>query len=358
MFSIISPALIALFVGSALAVVFAIPYVMSQYRSYGRLGFWRMVGNLALLIYVIALFTYTLTPFPESTQVLRCMPAQLNPLQFIADIRHEQVPGGRLLSNPAFMQVALNVLLFMPLGVLLRGLMRRGVIVATVTGFLVSLAIETTQLTGMWGIYSCAYRVFDVDDLIANTAGALLGSLLCIPVFAFVRAPGERVPRALTAGRRLIGMFADVFLVFVLGTVPVVAVRFVVSLQGGDLEAIPSAVNDWLGFGVPFAIQLLVVLGSGSPLGEHVVALRSETGTVPAVIARPVRFLVGIGGYMLLSWLDFPGDGILLFLLLLASFIAAFVGDKRGLAAAAAGMRIVDDVERRGNTLEGVRSQE
>ena len=66
----------------------------------------------------------------------------------------------------------------MPLGCFVRMLWGRGVVVSTATGLAVSAMIETTQITGVWGIYPCPYRVFDVDDLLANTSGALLGAVL------------------------------------------------------------------------------------------------------------------------------------------------------------------------------------
>ena len=46
------------------------------------------------------------------------------------------------------------------------------------SGFAFSLATEVTQLTGVWGLYPCAYRTFDVDDLLLNTIGVGLGFLL------------------------------------------------------------------------------------------------------------------------------------------------------------------------------------
>lgn len=38
--------------------------------------------------------------------------------------------------------------------------------------------IETAQLTGLFGLYPCRYRSFDVDDLLLNVVGVLLGAAL------------------------------------------------------------------------------------------------------------------------------------------------------------------------------------
>ena len=41
--------------------------------------------------------------------------------------------------------------------------------------FFVSLVIEVTQLTGIYGIYRGSYRLCDMDDLITNTFGGYVG---------------------------------------------------------------------------------------------------------------------------------------------------------------------------------------
>lgn len=52
-----------------------------------------------------------------------------------------------------------------------------------------SLLIETTQYTGLWGIYDCGYRAADVDDLLTNTAGALVGALVAPIVAGWIPRP-------------------------------------------------------------------------------------------------------------------------------------------------------------------------
>lgn len=47
---------------------------------------------------------------------------------------------------------------------------------AAIAGFALSLAIETTQLSGNLGLYPCPYRFPDVTDLFTNTLGVWLGA--------------------------------------------------------------------------------------------------------------------------------------------------------------------------------------
>ena len=49
---------------------------------------------------------------------------------------------------------------------------------AAFMGLVLSLSVELTQLTGFWWLYPCAWRRFDVDDVILNTAGVAAGFLL------------------------------------------------------------------------------------------------------------------------------------------------------------------------------------
>ena len=44
-----------------------------------------------------------------------------------------------------------------------------------IISFLFTLFFELTQLSALFGIYPRPYRVFDVDDLILNTAGSMFG---------------------------------------------------------------------------------------------------------------------------------------------------------------------------------------
>lgn len=160
---------VAALVGLAL-VPFAVLHPQPGPSAGRRAGRWALVSG-----YVAAVAAATLVPLPEPG-AQQCLDGgarvQLLPFHFVA-----RLSGG----DPAMdvlAQVALNVALFVPLGVLLRRWWGVSWARAAAVGALVSLGVETTQLTGVWFVYDCAHRVFDVDDLLANVTGTVLGAVL------------------------------------------------------------------------------------------------------------------------------------------------------------------------------------
>ncbi|SHG09938.1 VanZ family protein [Streptoalloteichus hindustanus] len=351
------PAVVAVFAGLVLAVLLFVPYVARQYRRRGELGPGQAVLAFGLLVHALAVIAYVLLPLPEITPDFcsgRGVHTQLRPLAFLADIRHERVGAGvgALLRNPAFQQVAFNVALLVPTGMFVRHLFGRSVAVTTLVGFGASLLIELTQVTGVWFLYPCPYRLFDVDDLLANTAGALLGALIA-PVLRLV--PGQRVdapagaPRPVTRARRLLGMLCDLFAVGLTGSTLVVVTSMAFWANGnGDVEGpLWPLMLATLMYGVPALAQLAFVLAGDATLGERVVRIRSTTadGGRPGVGRRIVRWAGGIGGFSVLGGLTLLGSawaGLSAFLLGAVSLVVAWRRGHRGLACALAGLHVAD----------------
>lgn len=334
------PAIVAILLGMVLGVALFVPFVAVQYRRQGRLTLGQTVLWSAFLVYALALWTYTLLPLPAD---ISCVGAQLHPLQFVADIRtfpHSSL--GELRHNPAFLQVALNVVLFVPLGFFLRLAWRRGVIVSTLVGFGTSLLIELTQLTGVWGIYPCAYRFFDVDDLLANTVGALAGSLLSLAVkpWANRRAADITSPRAVTVGRRLIAMVCDVLSVGFVGAIVGVAINawqlYVVGVPSADLD--PRLAGVWASL-VPLVLFAVTTTITGRTVGDAAVMVR-WTGAVPRPLRGLLRYAGGIGGWQLLGLL-LPGWDALFAVVSVVTLLAA--RRRGGLPGLVAGARPVDE---------------
>ncbi|MDX3382321.1 VanZ family protein [Streptomyces niveiscabiei] len=322
----VEPAFWAALLMSVAAFVLFVPYIAVRYRRRGELG----LGNLALAfagpLYGLALFFYVFAPFPavgsDFCAAVGVRRPQVIPFHFLHDMGRPAAGGGptAVLHDPALTQVLLNVALFVPLGMFVRYLFGRSVPVTAVVGLGVSLLIETTQLTGDWFIYPCAYRLFDVDDLIANGLGGLLGALAA-PLLSAV--PGQRVhaepgePRPVTWRRRLLASVCDLMsfgFLYVLTVAGCAALMWVWQggLSSGGAPAYSSFFFDTtverVGFWVPWLVLTVgfPLAGGGAGLGQRIVRLRAVTadGRRAAVWARLVRGLTGVGGFLLLNHVE------------------------------------------------------
>lgn len=347
------PGVIAFVAGTALAEAALVPWAALEYRRHGGLGFRRGVLAFATLVYSLALVTYTLLPLPDDPASLCPGPSpQLVPFTFLQDIAREGgITGPRSsLANPAAAQVLLNVILFMPLGALVRHAVLRhrwfsGLLVGTATGFVVSLLVETTQLTGDWFLYPCAYRLFDVDDLLANTAGAALGTFAA-PLVALLAGSDRRAdasaPRPVTILRRAFGMVADLLaVVFTTGLLTSGSAIALAFLEVDERSPLAVGILTAASLVAPLG-QLAVVAASGRTLGEHVVRLRPVPR--PGVGRRLVRWALGSGGWSLVSAVTFPFSGLIGFALAAAAVVGLLATrDRRGFANAVAGLGVEDD---------------
>ncbi|BBG02309.1 MULTISPECIES: VanZ family protein [Pseudonocardia] len=352
------PAIVAVLLGTVIVLAVLVPVVAASYRRRGRFGLRELAVAVAVPVYGLAVMTYTLLPLPEVDAAFCAARSsadglQLRPFQFVADIariagRQEATGVRAWLANSAVQQIVLNVVLFVPLGWLLRGPGRRSTGTAVLAGFGLSLLVETTQYTGNWFLFPCSYRVADVDDLIANTAGALLGALLV----ALLRPRSDEVidpgrPAPVTAGRRLLGALCDVLAVAVGGTV-LGALVGGLSLAAGMRSPFPgwyAPISELASFWLPLLVFLLVPLfGAGGTIGQRTVRLRpaSPDGGVPACGVRLLRVLLGTGGVILLTG---PSGslGVLGFLWSVASLVGLFrTAGHTGLAGRITGLVMID----------------
>ena len=271
---------IAVVMGGLFFLAGFVPGLLWQFRRFGGFNASRMLGLAAVCLYGTALFAYTFLPLPDRSQAwcdANAAAANLRPFQFSDDIRTETVglPLLEVARSFPVLQVAFNVLLFVPFGIIVRRYFHRSALTAVALGAAVSLLIELSQYTGLWGIYPCAFRVADVDDFIVNTAGAALGAALApvalfwMPTAATLR---ERrlTPRPVTTIRRWLGMALDLALIvtITLGIQAVVAVAR--GVIGGSTE---TAATLPLAFIVAWVIVFLLPAWQGASIGQRTVWL-------------------------------------------------------------------------------------
>ncbi|HDR3650987.1 TPA: VanZ family protein [Bacillus anthracis] len=179
-----------------LAMFLLIPFLIFNYRKYGYLNKWRSFILYSLLLYLLNAYFLVILPLPQTYDTCSLQPAntqhmQLSPFYFIQEISNrtsailtKPATYFYLLKESAFLQVAFNVLLTVPFGIYLRYYFRRSFLQTICISFCLSLFFELTQVTGLYGIYNCAYRLFDIDDLFLNTLGGVIGFIIA-PIFMY-----------------------------------------------------------------------------------------------------------------------------------------------------------------------------
>ncbi|TDV44826.1 VanZ family protein [Actinophytocola oryzae] len=259
-----------------LALVVMLPVAVMSYRRRGRAGGWTTTVFYCFLFYLLAAFLQTIIPLPANPaeycaeQTYASTP-QLRPFYFWDVLETRARVSGTWL-NPAMWSTALNVVLLAPLGFFVRYLSGVRFLGAAALGFVASLFFELTQLTGVWFIYPCAYRLFSVDDLILNTVGAVLGWLVAGPLIKILpeldsERDRSRYAARVTASRRVLALLTDgvafgVLTVVVLGLL--------------QLFGVPPAVRNPATAALAVLYFLLVPVQTGSTVGKRAMLMRIE----------------------------------------------------------------------------------
>jgi|GEM_PF-377559 len=260
------------------ALLFTLPFLVVQYRRHGYINKVRAFVLYLFLLYLMNAVFLVMLPFP-STRHNSPLPGgavQGIPFNFIQDILRETsiVKGQpstywRLIKERAFLQVVFNVILTVPFGMFIRYYFRSGPFRCLLLSFLLSLFIEITQLTGIYGVFDHAYRVFDIDDLMANTLGGMIGFLAAewlsglLPRIEHLDKNVDLSTKRVSYTRRGLAWMFDIFLCVVLTTI---------CYQLG----IPGAY--FVGTGLYF--MLLPYLTGGCTFGKWLVRIRL-TAVIP-----------------------------------------------------------------------------
>ena len=221
----------------AITVIFTIPYLIYNYKKYGSIMSLRLWIIYSFILYMLITYCLIILPLPsaEKAQALRGHHLQLNPLNFIFDIiKNTKIDLNHpksfltIFNNWGFLTTIFNIFMTLPFGFYLRYYFQNNLKQVLIKSFLLSLFFELTQLSGLYFIYQGNYRLFDVDDLITNTLGGLLGFLLAgrltkfLPTRAEIDQKSYDRSQKISLLRRFIAMFFDiaasVIFSFIIGT--------------------------------------------------------------------------------------------------------------------------------------------
>ena len=312
----------------AVALVVLVPYMVFEYRRYGSIPAWKSFVVFSLILYALCAYYLVILPLPASrTAVVSAVATpKLEPLTFVGDFEQAAFAAGlspanpaswrAFLSTPAVYMTLFNVLLTFPVGFYAHYLFGARWWQVTLAGFLTSLFFELTQLSGLYGIYAHPYRLFDVDDLIVNTTGALVGYVCTLPVCRLLPSIDDVNARARERGRsypsvtrRALALGIDL----VLCTCLTWAMRRVAVVAGWTLGA--DAALGMRSLAVTLVFVVVPVLARGATPGQRLLRMRvvRENGAdAPRTRVLARQALVWWGLYLLPCWLLrlFPGGSV------------------------------------------------
>ena len=212
------PIVSAIMLFPSIVCLITIPFLVWNYRKYNGLSAMRATVIFSFVFYMMCAFFLTLLPLPTIEEVLSRKPVQFNHHLF-NNIEAVFISAGfeagdtstwfvaanwkAALSSFMLFQIIANIVMQVPLGFYLRYYFRVSWKKAVGIGFLVSAFYEMTQLSGVWGIYPYAFRCPDVDDLMNNTLGCMIGFWLAPILMRFLPSVEEMDQAAAERGKKL-----------------------------------------------------------------------------------------------------------------------------------------------------------
>ena len=166
------------------ALFFTFFYVLYEYHKYGSIHGFRTVIVYSFILYLLSAYFLVILPLPSVEYVSSITKPAYNfiPFHFISEIFYKT--GLEIsdfstyfptLKNAVVYEAIFNVFLTVPFGVYLHYYFKCGFFKTVFYTFCLTLFFELTQLSGLYFIYPRSYRVFDVDDLLLNTFGGVVG---------------------------------------------------------------------------------------------------------------------------------------------------------------------------------------
>lgn len=275
-----------------LAFALFIPWLIYTYRKYNYLPFSTTLISFSFIFYFLAALFLVLLPLPEirntcSLQKPGTQHYSLMPFQFImstignSGIVLSQPATYRLLfSQPSFYQAFFNFLLLLPFGVYLRYFFQDKKHWKKALGITFSLTLfyEVTQVTGIYGIYNCPYRIFDVDDLLLNTTGGVLGFFIAPAVLALFPSKkkiNEKTERLLALDEVrgmsvLLAVMIDIF-------ISNIVVKVVLSMTNDNM------VSEFIATTITLFVTLFMIpwIWNGSTIGTKIMRYRYDSKVSP-----------------------------------------------------------------------------
>ena len=224
----------AVLVFPIIAFLFTIPFILHQYHKYGSINKFRVLIIYSFILYLITIYFLVILPLPSREEVANMTGkiVQLIPFTFIKDIIRETnfsltdpstyIPT---LFHPSVYTFIFNIIMTIPFGMYLRYYYKCNLKKTFIVTLFLSLFFEFTQVTGLYGLYPRPYRLCDIDDLITNTLGGVIGYFIMGVIDNFLPTRDEIDEKTIENGKKVSGFrritlfFLDLFIYLCLSTI-------------------------------------------------------------------------------------------------------------------------------------------
>ena len=183
-----------------LCLLLSLPFLFHHYRKYGSITFLRFLLVFSFFFYLLCIYFLVILPLPTRGEVQNYSGAYYNlkpffvvPEIFMSGNFNIVKPDSYVfILNQKYLEPLFNILMTIPFGIYLRYYFKCSFFKTLVLSFLLSLFFELTQLTGLYSLYSRPYRLCDINDLINNTTGGVIGFLIA-PLFGLILPDRDKI---------------------------------------------------------------------------------------------------------------------------------------------------------------------
>lgn len=293
-----------------LAAMITLPYIIMQYRKYGSILPIRVLIVYSFIFYLLCAYFLVVLPLPPIEEVASYTKPimQLIPFASLKEftmnsslIWNDPATYLTALNEPSLYLIVFNILLTVPFGVYLRYYFQCSWKKTLLLTFLLTLSFECLQLSALFGYYPRPYRLFDVDDLITNTLGGMLGYAIT-PVFAHFLVSRSRMDekaydrgRSVSPLRRVLAFFFDNLIVLLTTAIITALILF---LHDEFLLISPANRICLIYLAVVFVyLFILPILMHGKTLGKAAVKIKLVTmdGHTPHWYQYLLHFMILYG---------------------------------------------------------------
>lgn len=216
-----------------LAFLITGPFILYQYHKYTSISPLKTLIIYSFIFYLLCAYFLVILPLPSKDSVINNPDwmIQMIPFHFIVDLIKENplILGNpktyiSAILDPSFYVVAFNILLFVPFGMFLKYYKGYSLKKIILVSLLLSAFFEFTQLTRLYGLYPKPYRLCDIDDLILNTMGGVVGYLWMLDLEKRIPSKIQLEQQAYEKGKtvsplRRISIFILDFLIYIAITI-------------------------------------------------------------------------------------------------------------------------------------------